>query len=384
MRMTIASGLAEVPPNDWDALAQGRSPFLRHAFLKAMEDSGSVGQGTGWQPLPILVHDGDELVGALPAYVKSHSYGEYIFDWGWAEGAQRAGLPYYPKLVVAVPFTPATGRRILIKEGRDEVAAPLLHGVRQAAEQLGLSGVHFLFTDEADQKLLLEAGFEPRLTMQYHWRNLGEWRSWDDFLGALKSKRRREIRRERKLVREAGIDVRVEAGEDLGDAEWAAVWDFYRDTTSRKWGQAYLTEGFFERLRSDFADVVRLVVARKDGEIVAGALNFVGDGAMYGRYWGCRESHKQLHFETCYYAAIEHCLEHGYTLYEAGAQGEHKIARGFLPQGMRSAHWIRHPGLGGAIADFLADERKHNEHVLAALTERKSPFAALPAPPDPA
>jgi predicted N-acyltransferase len=378
MRMTIASGLADVSPDDWDALALGRSPFLRHGFLRAMETSGSVGPGTGWQPLPILVHDGDELVGALPAYVKSHSYGEYIFDWGWAEGAQRAGLSYYPKLVVAVPFTPATGRRILLKGGRRDVAAPMLHAVRDVAGELGLSSVHFLFTEEEDQELLVEAGFQPRLTMQYHWRNLGDWGSWEEFLGALRSKRRREIRRERKLVREAGIDVRVEHGAALGDAEWAAMWAFYRDTTSRKWGQAYLTRAFFEELRRNFADRVRLVVARKDGQIVASALNFLGEGAMYGRYWGCLEQHKQLHFETCYYAAVQYCLEHGIPLYEAGAQGEHKISRGFLPRGMRSAHWIRHPGLGEAIADFLADEREHNAHVIEALAARKSPFSALP------
>lgn len=377
MRLTITGGVREVEAADWDALEQGRSPFLSHAFLAALEDSGSVGPGSGWQPLFVLAHDGEALVGAAPAYVKSHSYGEYIFDWGWAEGAMRAGIDYYPKLVVAVPFTPATGRRLLVAPGRADVRRALIGALQESAERLGMSSVHALFCEADEQTDLVEAGWLPRTTMQYHWRNFGGWTDFDGFLGAMRSKRRREIRRERRKVVEAGIDVGMLRGDEVGAAEWAAMWRFYQDTTNRKWGQAYLKRGFFEQIARTLGDSVRMAVARRDGQIIATALNFAGDGALYGRYWGCSEQHRQLHFETCYYASIDHCLVEGLELYEAGAQGEHKIPRGFLASPIRSAHWLRHPGLHGAIDGFLEQEREHNEAVITMLRER-SPFAETP------
>ena len=378
MKIRIVAGAAEVPAEAWDALQHGRSPFLAHAFLKALEDSGSVGEGTGWQPLFFLAERDGLLVGAAPAYVKSHSYGEYIFDWAWAEGAGRAGIAYYPKLVLMPPFTPATGRGLLLAPGEDEASAALMLAVREAAGQLGLSSVHWLFNTEQEQVALEAAGYHRRVSVQYHWRNDGDWTDFDGFLGAMKSKRRREIRRERRQVAEQDVDVAMLSGAEMTDAHWAGLKRFYYDTGRRKWGQPYLRPAFFDRIRATFADSVRFAAASQDGQLLAGALNFhrPGSDAMYGRYWGCDERRPQLHFETCYYAAIDHCLRHGLRLYEAGAQGEHKIPRGFLPEPVRSAHWIADPRLSQAVQHFLQGEREHNEAMIQGLREQKSPFRA--------
>ncbi len=376
MKIRIVGGAAEVPSEAWDALDPGRSPFLAHAFLKALEDSGSVGGDTGWQPLFFLAERDGQVVGAVPAYVKSHSYGEYIFDWAWAEGAQRGGIAYYPKLVVMPPFTPATGRRVLLADGDGEVRRALMVAVREAAVQLRFSSVHWLFTTEEDQRALEEAGYLRRISVQYHWENLGGWADFESFLGAMTSKRRREIRRERRKVVEQGVDVAMLSGEEMGDAHWAGLKRFYLDTGERKWGQPYLTPAFFDRIRATYAPAVRFAAASEGGELLAGALNFhrPGSDAMYGRYWGCDEQRPQLHFETCYYAAIDHCLQQGLTLYEAGAQGEHKIARGFLPVPIRSAHWVADPRLARGVQHFLEGECEHNEAMIAVMRERKSPF----------
>ena len=376
MKIRIVGGAAEVPAEAWNALDHGRSPFVAHAFLKALEDSACVGPGTGWQPLFLLAERDGLLVGAAPAYVKSHSYGEYIFDWAWAEGAGRAGIAYYPKLVLMPPFTPATGRRILLAPGEDEAASALMLAAREAAAQLGLSSVHWLFTTRGEQAGLEEAGYHRRISVQYHWRNLGDWADFDGFLAAMKSKRRREIRRERRSVAAQDVHVAMLSGAEMSDAHWAGVKRFYYDTGRRKWGQPYLTPPFFDRIRATFAESVRFAAATHEGELLAGALNFhrPGSDAMFGRYWGCDEQRPQLHFETCYYAAIDHCLQQGLRLYEAGAQGEHKIARGFLPEPIRSAHWIADPRLGQAVQHFLQGECEHNEAMIRALTGRKSPF----------
>jgi predicted N-acyltransferase len=376
VQIRIVGGAAEVPAEAWDALEHGRSPFSAHAFLKALEDSGSVGARTGWQPLFLVAERDGLLVGAAPAYVKSHSYGEYIFDWAWAEGAQRAGVPYYPKLVLMPPFTPATGRRVLLAPGEVEAEAALMSAARAAAAQSGLSGVHWLFTTPEEQAALEAVGYHRRVSVQYHWRNDEGWADFEAFLGALNSKRRREIRRERKKVREQDVDVAMLSGREMTDLHWAGIRRFYYDTGRRKWGQPYLTPAFFDRIRATFGDSVRFAAATQGGELLAGALNFhrPGSDAMYGRYWGCDERVPQLHFETCYYAAIEHCLEHGLTLYEAGAQGEHKIARGFLPVPILSAHWLADPRLDRGVEDFLTGEREHTEATIAILRERKSPF----------
>ena len=361
----------------WDRLEQGRTPFLAHAFLLALEASGSVGEGTGWQPLFLCAFDGDELAGAVPAYVKSHSYGEYIFDWAWAEGADRAGIRYDPKLVAMPPFTPATGKRILLAPGRGpHLARTLAAALRDAAAQLQLSSVHWLFTDPDEQALLEEVGYHRRVSVQYHWRNLGGWPDFDGFLDALKSKRRREIRRERRVVQDQAVDVQMLHGSEMTAEHWAGVKRFYYDTGRRKWGQPYLTPAFFDAIRDTYAHAVRFAAATLDGELVAGALNFHREGsdALYGRYWGCDERLPQLHFETCYYAAIECCLQNGLTLYEAGAQGEHKIPRGFLPRAITSAHWIADPQLDEAVARFLGSEVQHTDLLVERLCEQKSPF----------
>ncbi len=374
MEMTIQEGVAGIDPEQWDRLDHSPSPFLEHAFLHALETSGSVGDGTGWKPLFVtLVHDG-ELLGAVPAYIKSHSYGEYIFDWAWANGSQRSGLPYYPKLVVAVPFTPAAGRRILLAPGQGrETALALSRAVRELARDVGLSSVHWLFCTREEQELLASDRWMARLTMQYHWFNRG-WSTFDDFLGALRGKRRRELRRERRKVADAGIAVRMLSGSEMTSEHWSAMQRFYRDTTGRKWGSAYLEPAFFSTVGRTMPHRVRFAAAEKDGRLIAGALNFERDDAMFGRYWGCDEGHAALHFETCYYAAIEHSIDAGLSRYEAGAQGGHKIPRGFLPAPTYSAHWLAHPGLGRAVGGFVEQERRETEHAMAMLA-RRSPFA---------
>jgi predicted N-acyltransferase len=374
MEMTIQPGVGDIDPEQWDRLDHSPSPFLEHAFLHALETSGSVGEGTGWKPLFVtLVHDG-ELLGAVPAYIKGHSYGDYIFDCAWPNGAQRSGLQYYPKLVVAVPFTPATGRRILLAPGQGEETALLLtRAVRDVARDLGLSSVHWLFCTEQEQALLVGDGWLPRLTMQYHWLNRG-WGTFDDFLGAMRGKRRRELRRERRQVADAGITVRMIPGAEMTSEHWDAMQRFYRDTTSRKWGSAYLEPSFFRQVGQTMPHRVQFAAAERDGEVIAGALNFQRDDAMFGRYWGCDEGHAALHFECCYYAAIEYSIDHGLARYEAGAQGGHKIPRGFLPAATYSAHWLAHDGLGRAIAGFVEDERQETENAMRMLAQR-SPFA---------
>jgi len=373
VQLTVADSYAELDPVAWDRLQTGPSPFCEHAFLAALERSGSVGPGTGWTPLPVLAWEGEELVGAAPAWLKQHSMGEYIFDHAWAEGAWRAGLRYYPKLVVAVPFTPATGRRLLLAPGAgDEVARALALTLNEVAGQLGLSGVHWLFVTEQERDLLTGLGLLPRMTLQYHWRNRG-WGSFDEFLGALQGKRRREIRRERRCVRDAGVEVRVLTGDEMEERHWASIDRFYRSTSARKWGDPYLTSAFFEELRRTFAHRVRFVAASRGDQLVAGAIAFQRDGALYGRYWGCDERLRQLHFETCFYAGIEHCIEQGLELFEAGAQGPHKLPRGFGPTPIHSVHHLAHPGLRDAVAAFAEQERQHTLQAIDQL-ERRSPF----------
>jgi uncharacterized protein len=379
MRLTVVGGVADVEPAMWDRLETGPSPFCEHAFLAALENSGSVGEGTGWTPMFLLAHEGDELVGALPAWLKGHSYGEYIFDWAWADAAHRAGLRYYPKLVVGVPFTPATGRRILLAPGVGPEVGRLLASVLiDIAADLDVSSIHWLFVTEQERDLLEGVGYVPRLSVQYHWRNRG-WERFDDFLDALRGKRRREIRRERRSVRDAGVHVSVLSGDAMEERHWRAVDRFYRSTSERKWGRPYLTPAFFEQIRGSFAHRVRFVAAERQGELVAGALAFVRDGTLYGRYWGCDEPVPQLHFETCFYSAVEHCIDEGIELFEAGAQGVHKVPRGFEPQRIHSAHHVRHRGLAAAVEAFCEHERQETEALIAELDTR-SPFTEPGAP----
>lgn len=368
-------GLGAVSPEAWDALVPVGDPFCEHAFLYGLEESGSVGPRTGWVPCHLLVKDDGRLVGALPLYLKDNSYGEYIFDWGWARAANGAGLAYYPKLVSSVPFTPATGRRFLIHPESDPepVFDVLLRALSRTADELGAHSIHVLFLTGEEQRLGAEAGFLPRDSCQYHFENTEGWETFDDYLGALRSRNRKQVRKERRLARSHGLDLRVWTGDEMGDAEWDAMWTFYNETISRKWGMPYLTQDFFRWLRTHFAHRVRVAFAHDEGRPVAGSLLFEKDHQLFGRYWGAAGRYEGLHFELCYYAPLEWALSRGLTRFEAGAQGEHKIKRGLLPSVTRSLHWIRHPGLGEAVADFIEQERAGVAREMDYLADR-SPY----------
>jgi len=348
----IAPGVATLDAGQWDALAGSDDPFVSHAFLSALEDSGSVGQGTGWTPAPIVV-EGDEgaIAAAAPAYLKSHSQGEYVFDHGWAEAFERAGGQYYPKLQVAVPFTPVPGRRLL---GGSRQA--LLAAIEAVVTQNHLSSAHATFVDEAEAADFAARGWLLRSGIQFHWRNRG-YGSFDDFLAALSSRKRKQIRKERAAAVD-GLEVRALRGAEIGAAEWEAFWAFYQDTGSRKWGHPYLTRDFFDRLGATMGEACLLFMAYRGGRPIGGALNLVGGDTLYGRYWGAIEEVPFLHFELSYYRAIEWAIDHGLACVQAGAQGEHKLARGYEPVVTRSAHFLPDPGFRRAVADFLAREEE--------------------------
>lgn len=363
--------IGEVDREAWDRLDHGPSPFLRRGFLGALEDTGSVGRRAGWLPVYLLAEDAaGALVGAVAAFVKPHSYGEYIFDWSWASAAERAGLDYYPKLVIAAPITPATGRRVLLAPGvdADAVTAALAAGVREVADQAGCSSIHWLFTTADEQARLGRLGFFPRASFQFHWHNRG-WSSWDDFLGALASRKRKQVRKERARV-QAQIDgVRWVPGRELTAAQLDALDRWYRTTTDNHGGHDYLRPGFFHRVAETLPDEMLVAEVAAGGRPIAGALFFETAAGLYGRYWGTDRPLELLHFETAYYAAIERCLARGTPLFEAGAQGEHKLLRGFVPTPTYSAHWIRHPGLAEAIANFCAREALGVAARMTALAE---------------
>ncbi|MCP5433694.1 MAG: N-acetyltransferase [Alphaproteobacteria bacterium] len=362
-RARVVTGLGEVAPALWDALGgeEGprQNPFLRHAFLAALEESGSVGPGTGWTPSHLLLEGSDgALLGAAPMYFKSHSQGEYVFDHGWAEAFERAGGRYYPKLQIAVPFTPVTGRRLLLAPNADAAAGEqgLVAGATAFATRLGVSSIHLTFLTEGEWRRLGAAGFLQRTDQQFHWINEG-YRSFDDFLAALSSRKRKLVRRERAAVADAGIAFRWLTGSDLTESVWDTFFAFYMDTGSRKWGRPYLTREFFSRLSDAMGKAVLLVLAERNGAPIAGALNLIGTSTLFGRYWGTLEDHAFLHFETCYYQAIDYAIAHGLSRVEAGAQGPHKLARGYRPVTTYSAHWIAHQGLKDAVARYLVAER---------------------------
>ena len=345
----LAPGVAAVEAVRWDALA-GDDPFLSHAFLSAIEDSGSVGPGTGWTPAPILVEEEDRLLAAAPAYLKSHSQGEYVFDHGWAEAWINAGGQYYPKLQIAVPFTPVPGSRLLGSRPQQLLAA-----AEAVVLQNGLSSAHLTFIDEAGAAEAERRGWLIRHGIQYHWFNRGHG-SFDEFLGSLSSRKRKAIRKERAAARE-GLDFRQLRGAEIGCAEWDAMWAFYQDTGSRKWGRPYLTRAFFDLVGERMGDRVLLFLACRGSMPIAGALNFVGPGGLYGRYWGCIEEVRFLHFELSYYQAVEWAIDHGLSTVQAGAQGEHKIARGYEPVITKSAHFLPNKSFRDAVADFVKAER---------------------------
>ena len=351
----VRDGISGLPADQWDALTDGDNPFVSHAFLSALEDSGSVGQGTGWQPVPVTITGPDgRLAAALPAYLKLHSQGEYVFDHAWADAWHRAGGRYYPKLQIAVPFTPATGPRLLTRD--PALMAPLLAAAEQLCANSGLSSAHATFIEPAQVPAFEAAGWLPRSDIQFHWENRGYAR-FDDFLAALSSAKRKNLRKERAAA-QAGVEIRPLTGADIRPEHWDAFWHFYQDTGARKWGQPYLTREAFTLFGERMADRILLVLAFDGGTPIAGALNFIGGSALYGRYWGAVVDKPFLHFELCYYQAIDAAIAMGLTRVEAGAQGGHKLARGYEPVQTRSAHFIVHEGFRDAVADFLASERR--------------------------
>jgi len=363
----IAPSVGSLPAAEWDALGGG-NPFTSHAFLSALEDSGSVGPETGWSPAPITITGADgRLVGALPAYLKGHSQGEYVFDHAWADAWHRAGGSYYPKLQIAAPFTPATGPRLLLAD--EALALPLLRAAEQVCVENGLSSAHATFITPAQLPLFERADWLLRRDIQFHWHNRG-YASFDQFLAALSSRKRKDIRKERAAA-QAGIEIRALTGAEIGEAEWDAFWAFYQDTGARKWGHPYLTRKAFTLLGQRMGERIVLILAYEEGQAVAGALNFIGPDALYGRYWGALVEKPFLHFELCYYQAIDLAIGLGLPRVEAGAQGPHKLARGYEPVETWSAHWIAHPGFREAVADFLERERAGvalDQNYLAAHT----------------
>ena len=362
----IADGVTSVAADAWDRCAGSANPFLSHAFLSALEDSGSATARTGWQSVPILIDGGcGELAAAMPAYAKSHSQGEYVFDHAWADAWQRTGQDYYPKLQIAVPFTPATGPRLLTQESALKPA--LIAAAEALVREHELSSAHATFLTEEELPLFEAAGWPIRVDRQFHWTNHG-YGSFADFLDALASRKRKAIRKERDAALQ-GLKVAHVSGGDITEAHWDAFWRFYQDTGSRKWGRPYLTRRFFSMLGERMAHRVLLIFAYRGGKPIAGALNLIGDETLFGRYWGCTEHVPFLHFEICYYQAIDAAIARGLQRVEAGAQGEHKLARGYEPVPTWSAHYIPDPRFRRAVADFLEAERRAVAHHIDQLSD---------------
>jgi predicted N-acyltransferase len=387
-------GVTAIDAAAWDACAcpeaadGGRplDPFTTHRFLAALEHSGSVGPGTGWQPCPIVLMEGGRIVAVAPLYAKSHSYGEYVFDHAWADAYARAGGRYYPKLQIAVPFTPVAGRRILTApDAPDDARARLLAAAAGHADREGMSSLHVTFCTEAE-RIAAPQGFLHRIGQQYHWQNAG-YGCFEDFLGALASRKRKAIRRERAAAQGFGGEIRALSGDAIKARHWDAFWTFYQDTGARKWGRPYLTREFFELLHETMRADLLLVLAERDGRPVAGALNFIGRDALFGRYWGAAEDLPFMHFELCYYQAIDWAIAQGLSRVEAGAQGEHKLARGYLPHPTHSLHWLAAPGFHAAVARYLDAERRAVGRDIAELAAlgpfRQSGQDPAPLGPEP-
>lgn len=377
IEIRMLSSLSQIAAHDWDACAcpeaadGGRpaDPFTTHRFLKALEDSGSVGRGSGWQPQYLTAWLDGKLIGCAPMYAKSHSQGEYIFDHAWAHAYERAGGHYYPKLQIAVPFTPATGRRFLVRPGYKGIGqSALVQGAVQLASNNDLSSLHVTFCTRAEAEAGAAMGLMHRESQQFHWVNRG-YGDFDAFLADLSSRKRKTIRRERAQANAFGGTVRVLTGDALRPEHWDAFWRFYQDTGARKWGTPYLTRAFFDLAQERLCDDIALVLAMRDGRAVAGALNFIGRDTLYGRYWGCVEHHPFLHFELCYYRAIDIAISMGLARVEAGAQGEHKLARGYMPVRTHSLHWVADPGFSDAVERYLVAEREAVGEEIELLTD---------------
>lgn len=369
MKVRFVDDLADLPPAQWDALA-GDNPFLRHAFLLALQESGCAVPATGWQPSHVTVWEGGRLTGALPLYFKSHSWGEFVFDMAWAEAYARQGLPYYPKLVASVPFTPATGPRLLAATAA--ARATLLEAALALARESGASSLHVLFPGEAEAREMAARGLMLRQGVQLHWRNPG-YADFDAYLAALRQDKRKKVRQERRKVQEAGIRFRRLTGAAITPVHWEHFLRCYDRTHEQFRSPRALNLDFFLRIGAAMPENILLVVAERDGEPIAGALNLFNDRALYGRSWGTLEYHPGLHFETCYYQAIEFCIERRIGLFEGGAQGEHKLARGFLPEITWSAHWLAEPRFARAVEDYLRRETGSIVHLVDELNE-SNPF----------
>jgi len=371
----VVQRLAAIPAAEWDACAGADNPFLSHAFLEALEASGSATAETGWLPQHLTLEDQEgRLLGAVPLYLKTHSYGEYVFDWGWASAYERAGGRYYPKLQCAVPFTPVTGPRLLLRpDAGPDAAETLIAAMIELARRHKASSLHVTFPTPAQWQRLGDAGFLLRTGRQFHWENAG-YATFDAFLDALNSRKRKQIRRERRDALTGGIEIETVTGDAIRPEHWDVFFRFYRATSDRKWGEAYLTRRFFTLIGERLAERIVLVLARKAGRYIAGALNLMGGDTLYGRNWGCSGDHPFLHFEVCYYRAIDFAIARGLKRVEAGAQGEHKIQRGYLPTPIYSAHWIRDPGFARAVEDFLVRERRAIAQEMEQLEETLSPF----------
>lgn len=375
IEISTNSSLAGIDAAAWDACANPESadgraidPFTTYRFLKALEDSGSVGAGTGWDPHYLTAKQDGELIAVAPLYGKSHSQGEYMFDHNFAHAFERSGGRYYPKLQIAVPFTPATGRRFLTKPGFEaQGMGALVQGAVQIASDNDLSSLHATFCTEGEALAGAEMGLLHRTSQQYHWAN-DEYADWDGFLAALSSRKRKTLRKERRTAQDFGGDIIQLTGDQIEPHHWDAFWEFYQDTGARKWGQPYLTRKFFDIAQDTLRDDMVVVFAMRDGVPIAGALNFIGRNTLYGRYWGCRELLPCMHFEICYYQAIDYAIAHGMKYVEAGAQGEHKLARGYLPVTTHSLHWFGNAGFRGAVADYLEAERKAVDDEIEVLT----------------
>lgn len=355
LAVSVLPKITDLTADEWDGCGDGSNPFVSHRFLAALEASGSVGERNGWYPSHLIARVDGRVAGVAPNYIKTNSQGEYIFDHGWAEAYERAGGRYYPKLQCAVPFTPVTGPRLIARD--PQVQAGLLQAMVEVTAKSGFSSAHVTFCTAEEAKLGEAVGFMPRVTQQYHWLNNG-YATYADFLGELSSRKRKALRKERERAQAFGGTIRQLRGDEIQPEHWAAFWRFYQDTGSRKWGRPYLTRAFFDQLHQTMRDDCLLVMAEYEGRPVAGALNLTGRDAIYGRYWGCLEDFPFLHFELCYHQAIDFAIENGLARVEAGAQGEHKLARGYLPTETHSLHWVADAGFRRALENYLVEERE--------------------------
>lgn len=386
IELTMLGEISAISEQEWDSVANpdgGKpvDPFTTHRFLKALEDSGSVGAGTGWMPRHFLAREDGKLIAVMPTYAKGHSQGEYVFDHSWAHALEQAGGKYYPKLQACVPFTPATGRRFLTLPGHEETgSAALVQGAVQTASNNGLSSLHITYCTEKEASDGVAMGLMHRTGQQFHWLN-DKYADFDAFLAHLSSRKRKAIRRERLGAQKYGGTIQLFTGDQIQPEHWQAFWQFYQDTGARKWGTPYLTRAFFEQAHEHLKDDILLVLCERQGRWVAGALNFIGRDTLFGRYWGCQEDHPFLHFEVCYYQAIDYAISHGLSRVEAGAQGEHKLARGYMPVQTHSLHWIADEGFRRAVSQFLEQEQRAVDEDIEILTSY-GPFKRRGNPSD--